>query len=100
MIHERFGRIRLDDRAFYPTLLRVDMEADIAEITRISNGRHKRPGVVRIEDTDVAWALRHTETDADSCSQICGAEDESTLAARRLEAVFKRLAREAGYLPK
>lgn len=48
-------------------------------------------------DKDVKWALRQLEEDADICSEVNGPSDEATVAARRLETTFKRVAREAGY---
>lgn len=51
----------------------------------------------REPDPDIKWAIGHLEDDSDACSAVNGSEDSATKTARRLEAIFKRLAREAGY---
>lgn len=48
-------------------------------------------------DTDIFWALKYLEDDADICSEVNGPNDETTKDARRLETTFKRIIREAGY---
>lgn len=54
-------------------------------------------GEMKQPDADVAWAIQYLEDEADLCSTVNGSKDESTKEARRLETVFKRMAREAGY---
>lgn len=51
----------------------------------------------REPDPDIRWAIGYLEDDSDACSAVNGSEDGATKTARRLETVFKRLAREAGY---
>lgn len=53
--------------------------------------------MVKQPDSDLLWVLGHVEIEADLCSVANGSQDESTIEARRLETVVKRLAREAGY---
>lgn len=48
-------------------------------------------------DKDIAWALQVLEDEADLSSEINGSDDGDAQNQRRLETVFKRLAREAGY---
>jgi len=69
----------------------------MADVVDMKGARRRQRLFGKKPDKDVAWALRHLEEDADVCSIVNGAADETTKEARRLETVFKRLAREAGY---
>jgi hypothetical protein len=69
----------------------------MADVVDLKGTRRRQRLFGKNPDADVAWALRHLEEDADMCSMVNGSADESTKEARRLETIFKRLAREAGY---
>lgn len=69
----------------------------MTDVVDIKGARRRQRLFGRTPDADVAWALRYLEDDADICSAVNGPDDEATRQARRLEVVFKRIAREAGY---
>ncbi|MEM0990918.1 MAG: hypothetical protein AAGK00_18780 [Pseudomonadota bacterium] len=69
----------------------------MTEVADLDKHRRQARLFGRKVDADVAWAIRHVRENAEVCSLVNGAEDETTQEDRRLETVLLRLAREAGY---